>query len=132
VRQALVIGQFAVLVALVVVAITIARQTLYALNEGMRVDNGQVLLLFAQPCLERMRDEVRKLPGVQSPPARRTRPVVAWRRRDRRAAARSVDITPPVDFGFFDVFGIRPLAGRVFDRAAPPTALSTTPTHSRL
>jgi len=57
-----VVAQFAVLIGLVIVAITIARQTLFALNEGMRVDKDQVVLMASQPCIEPLRDEAAKLP----------------------------------------------------------------------
>jgi putative ABC transport system permease protein len=121
VRQALVVGQFAVLVGLVIVSITIARQTVYALNEGMRVDKDQVLLLFAQPCSEAMRDEVRKLPGVKTAACASYQALNMGDNRDAvQFQGRSFDITTaPVDFGFFDVYGIKPLAGRLFDRARP-------------
>lgn len=121
VRQALVIGQFAVLVGLAVVAITIARQTVYALNEGMRVDKEQVVLLFAQPCNAAMRDEVRKLPGVRAAACASYQSLNMGDNRDGvQFGAKKVDIsTAPVDFGFFDVYGVRPLAGRLFDETRP-------------
>lgn len=121
VRQALVIGQFAVLVGLVVVATTIARQTLYALNEGLRVDKEQVLLVFDQPCSEPFRDEVRRLPGVRSAACASYQSLNMGNVRDlAQMGGRKVDMTTvPVDFGFLEVYGIKPIAGRLFDRSRP-------------
>jgi putative ABC transport system permease protein len=121
VRQALVVGQFAVLIGLFLVAITIARQTRFALNEGMRVNHDQVLLLFSQPCIEPVRDEARKLPGVRYAACASYE---ALNRGDNRdlvpVRGRPVDISfAPVDFQFFEAFGVKPLDGRLFDPARP-------------
>ncbi|HEY8004582.1 MAG TPA: ABC transporter permease, partial [Phenylobacterium sp.] len=64
VRQVLVVFQFAVLIALILVAGTIYRQTIFALNDATRLDKSNVLLLLAKPCNDNLRDQVRKLPGV--------------------------------------------------------------------
>jgi putative ABC transport system permease protein len=121
VREALVVGQFAVLVGLVLVAITIARQTTYALNEGMRVDKDQVLLVFSSPCVEPFRDEVRKLPGVKVAACSSYEALNLGDNRDAiPMGGRKIDISAaPVDFGFFETFGVKPIAGRLFDRARP-------------
>ena len=121
VRQVLVIGQFAVLIGLVLVAVTIARQTRYALNEGMRLDKDQVLLVFSKPCIEPLRDEVRKLPGVRVAACASYEALNLGDNRDVVPVnGRKVDISlGPVDFGFFETFGLRPLAGRLFDPARP-------------
>jgi putative ABC transport system permease protein len=118
VRQALVIGQFAVLIALALVAMTIARQTVFALNEGMRVNKDQVLLVFAQPCSEPFRDQMRKLPGVRSVACASYESLNLGDNRDSIAiGGRKIDLAAsPVDFGFFDVFGVKPLVGRLFER----------------
>jgi putative ABC transport system permease protein len=121
VRQALVVGQFAVLVGLVLVAVTIARQTRYALNEGMRLNKDQVLLVFSLPCVETFRDEVRKLPGVRSAACASYQALNDGDNRDAVPVhGRQIDIsTAPVDFGFFETFGIKPVVGRLFDPARP-------------
>jgi putative ABC transport system permease protein len=129
VRQALVIGQFAVLIALALVAITIARQTVFALNEGMRVDKDQVLLVFTQPCNEGFRDQVRKLAGVRSVACASYQGLNLGDDRDSVSfGGRKIDLAKaPVDFGFFDVFGIKPVAGRLFDRGRPADAALDSP-----
>jgi putative ABC transport system permease protein len=128
-RAGLVIAQFAVLIGLVIVAITITRQTLFALNEGMRVDKDQVVLMFSQPCLATMRDEAAKLPGVRDAAcASATSLNLADNHDSMTFAGRSVDLnTQGVDFTFFDVFSVKPLHGRLFDRnraADGPSAAS--------
>lgn len=117
VRQALVVAQFAVLIGLTLVAITIARQTLYALNEGMRLDKDQTLFVFSQPCSTALRDEVRKLPGVKAAGCATAEGMnVSASHDDASVGGRRLNISrAPVDFGFFEVFGVRPVAGRLFD-----------------
>jgi putative ABC transport system permease protein len=105
----------------VLVAVTIARQTRYALGEGMRLNKDQVLLVFSLPCIEAFRDEVRKLPGVKAAACASYEALNLGDNRDAiPIGGRTVDISyAPVDFGFFETFEIKPLAGRLFDRARP-------------
>jgi putative ABC transport system permease protein len=123
VRQALVIVQFAVLIALVLGAITIARQTWYALNQGMRLDKDQVLFIAASPCTDRLRDAVLTVPGVQRAAcasASTLLPSLSNILDDSVIDGRHETMTiAPVDFGFFEVYGLEPLAGRLFDRSRP-------------
>lgn len=116
-RQVLVVAQFAVLVALVLVAITIARQTLFALNEGMRLDSDQTLFAFSQPCSTTLRDELRRTPGVKAAACSTAEAMNLSSSHDEvTVAGRKYTLArAPVDFGFFEVFGIRPQAGRFFD-----------------
>ena len=121
VRRALVVCQFAILVALVIVATTIGRQTWFALNEGMRVDKDQVLLMFAQPCNEAFRDQLQRLPGVRAAACASYESLALGDDRDAvsfRGRTQDMAISP-VDYRFFDIFGLKPLAGRLFDRARP-------------
>lgn len=120
-RQGLVVAQFAVLIALALGAVTIARQTLYALNEGMRVDTDQVALVFTRPCSEALRDAVRTLPGVQGAACMSAGAMNMADNRDgvTLGGREAVIATAGVDFGFLELFGVKPLAGRLFDRARP-------------
>ena len=45
VRQALVVAQFAILIGLIVMSVTVYRQTRFALNDALRLDTGQVAFL---------------------------------------------------------------------------------------
>ncbi len=117
VRQALVVGQFAILLVLALGAITITRQTLFAVNGAGTVDKDQVQLLLSSPCLEAMRDEVRKLPGVRSAACTSYQAANLGDTRDNVLfRGRQLDLsTVPIDFRFFDVIGVKPIAGRLID-----------------
>jgi putative ABC transport system permease protein len=121
VRQALVIAQFAVLIGLVLFAGTITRQTVYALNEGMRVNKDQVLFMAVEPCTDVLRDAIRAVPGVRQAACASAMAIglaadsEAATVGDRRTSAH----VAPVDFGFFEVYGVKPLAGRLFDADRP-------------
>jgi putative ABC transport system permease protein len=130
VRHGLVVTQFAILIALIVMTVTIARQTAFALGEGMRVDKDQTLIAFVAPCTANFRDEVRALPGVTAAGCSGSS-VLAFNSLsdgvsfgDRRQSFEA----DPVDFGFFDVYGLTPVAGRLFDRSRPEDALHASAT----
>ncbi|MEO8115243.1 MAG: FtsX-like permease family protein, partial [Phenylobacterium sp.] len=128
VRQLLVTVQFAVLIGLIVVAATIYRQTTFALNEGMRLDKTQVVLLFARPCGATLRDEVRALPGVREAACASIGALaLGSNEAPATVAGRRVQVQiAPVDFGFFEVYHLRPLAGRLFRRDRPADGLGGT------
>jgi putative ABC transport system permease protein len=121
VRQALVIVQFAMLIGLVLFAATIARQTLFSLNEGMRLDKDQVLAVVSEPCTEALRDAMVAVPGVRQGACGSA---MAFGMADIQDNA-SIDsrhrlvYVAPIDFGFFGVYGVKPLAGRLPDPARP-------------
>jgi putative ABC transport system permease protein len=121
VRQMLVIVQFAVLISLVLFAVTIARQTLFALNEGMRLNKDQVLFMAAEPCTDGLRDAMRAVPGVRQAACASAMALNLSDIDDSAAIdnRRTVVSEAPVDFSFFDVYGIKPLAGRLFDAQRP-------------
>jgi len=129
VRQALVVAQFAVLIVLTLVAITIARQTLYALNEGMRLDKDQTLFVFSQPCSATLRDELRRLPGVRAAGCSSAEAMnLSTSHDDASVEGRRASISrAPIDFGFFEVFGVKPVAGRLFDERRPADAAMDNP-----
>jgi putative ABC transport system permease protein len=130
VREVLVVAQFAVLIGLVLIAVTIARQTRYALNEGMRVNKDQVLLLFSSPCIETVRDEAVRLPGVKGAACASTNAMNLSNAHDAVTRnGRMTDLaTAGVDYGFFQLFGIQPIAGRLFERARAADAPVNGPT----
>ena len=121
VRQALVIVQFAVLIGLILAAITIARQTYYALNQGMRVNKDQVLFVAANPCTDRLRDAVLAVPGVQRAACASVFALnLSNTLDDASVGGRHETVAiAPVDFGFFEVYDVKPLAGRLFDQNRP-------------
>jgi putative ABC transport system permease protein len=133
VRQALVVLQFSVLVGLIIVTTTVARQTWFALNDSMRVNKAEVLLAGVPTCTDNLRDRVRALPGVKfaacaSPYVLNFADTIDAIRYNGHSANLESN---GIDFGFFEVFGLKPLAGRLFqqDRASDdlhvdPTATS--------
>ena len=143
VRQGLVIVQFAVLIGLILFAATITRQTVYALNEGMRLNKDQVLAVIAEPCTEILRDAMRAVPGVRKAACTSSNAIGMSHINDNitiDGQHRLVELAP-VDFGFFDVYGVKALAGRLQDpqRAAdgyiagasinPPLVINETAMH---
>jgi len=121
VRQALVVAQFAVLITLVLSTVTIFRQTAFALKDATHTDKNGVLMLFASPCTDTLRDEVARVPGVRAAACSSPMAVNLGNSNDMvEMGGRHVFLNyAPVDFGFFDVYGIRPLAGRLFRRDRP-------------
>jgi putative ABC transport system permease protein len=128
-RQGLVIFQFTVLIALILAALTIYRQTAFALGEGMRVNSDQTVQVFVSPCTVKLRERVQAAPGVQAAACSSSMALNYNNYRDTvRARGREANISfAPVDFGFFEVYGLKPLAGRLFDpkRAADEGSLSS-------
>jgi len=143
VRQALVILQFAALIGLILFAATITRQTVYALNEGLRLNKDQVLAVIVEPCTETLRDAMRAVPGVRYAACTSSNAIGMSHASDNvtiDGQHRLVE-TAPVDFGFFDVYGVKPLAGRLQDprratdgyiagaTANPPLVVNVTAMH---
>jgi putative ABC transport system permease protein len=84
----------------------------------MRLDKDNVLFIAAKPCTDGMRDAMAALPGVKraacaSAQALALADVADGVKVDGRD---SVARVAPVDFGFFEVYGVKPVAGRLFDR----------------
>jgi putative ABC transport system permease protein len=114
-RQALVILQFATLIALIVMTLTIHTQTQYALQERLRLPGDTIYLRFGG-CREMFAETVEHLPGVLAVSCA-SAPAVAqshWGGGFALPNGGTVSIeTAMVDYGFFNLFGIRPLAGRL-------------------
>ncbi len=116
VRQALVILQFAVLIALVICAAAIYRQTVFAMNEALRLDKDHVVLVRTS-CASTLVQKVRELPGVRSAGCSATAPLSALGRSG--ASLPGGQMTPielsMTGFGFFETYGLKPLAGRLLE-----------------
>jgi putative ABC transport system permease protein len=118
VRQALVIAQFAILIGLIVMTGTIYRQTRFALTDALRLDTSQVTLMDGR-CRSAFATEVAALPGVKSFSCGdyvalsrgMSNSIVTLPDRTQRTVQ-----TANVDVGFFELHGLRPLAGRFFSR----------------
>lgn len=113
-RKSLVVLQFAVMIGLLIAAIVIYRQHIYATRGALRVDTDQMLILRS-PCRPSVLNELRALPGVRgadcSTEALLDRAsFLNARLQDGNVLA--IDITA-LDFGVFGLYGIKPLAGRL-------------------
>ena len=137
VRSVLTTGQFAALIGLIVAVLVIDRQTRFTLNEGLNLDKANIVNMdVGQPRRPDLPASAR-----QTPPCRMAfvRAVAAVPGVEGAACAAQVtfdsgDLTTslprpdgtmlaalrsPVDFGFFELIGKAPLAGRLFSRAHP-------------
>jgi putative ABC transport system permease protein len=121
VRQALVVAQFAVLIALLLAALTIYRQTMFALRDATHINKDGVVMLFASPCTETLRNAVKAVPGVRGAACASAGAVAFGSNADMSFAGdrKAMLTSSSVDFGFFEVYGIRPVAGRLPDAARP-------------
>jgi putative ABC transport system permease protein len=118
VRQSLVVIQFAVLIGLILSAGVIYRQTSFAMNEGLRLNKDQVVILRTS-CNAALKNEVQSLPGVRAVACSSSAPL-------KLTASSGGKLEPQgkglrfelsmVDFQFFELYGLRPLAGRFFDQ----------------
>lgn len=114
-RQVLVALQFAVLMSLLIAAAVGFQQHRFATTEALRVPTDQHLLLAAS-CDRAFRTEVQRLPGVIGASCS------GWSFLSNGSfsltPAPSGGIMPigvtPVDVGLFELYGLKPLAGRFF------------------
>jgi putative ABC transport system permease protein len=118
-RHVLVVVQFAVLLGLIVTTTTLYRQTQFALSRGLGGSDGDKILQIDGACAGAFRDEVRKLPGVSATACSSPNALNSPSAKNTAAAQvpggqqQNFDMAP-VDFGFFEVYGLKPLAGRDF------------------
>lgn len=118
--KVMVIVQFATLAALLVAAVTIYRQTGFAIDRALGAGQGPILMVGTD-CRTGLPQAARELPGVQrascaAEGAFNLAPqgaVTAINREGRRFTPGFVDVDPD----FFALAGLKPLAGRVFSPA---------------
>jgi len=116
VRGFLVVLQFAVLIGLIMAAGVVYRQTRYVLNDAMRLSTDQVVLL-AGPCHTALENNIRALPGVRATACASGSGLTFNQIAEpaRLPDGRTVVVYYiPVDFGFFEFYGLKPVAGRFF------------------
>ena len=122
-RNAMVVLQFGVLVALIVSTITIHRQTRFALDDQLRVPGDETYVMRV-PCIvgfgfrSVFRDTARQIPGVRQAACASDSALQTDRGGSlfKLQDGRSPNLNPGhIDTDFFGVFGVEPLAGRVFD-----------------
>ncbi|HEY5412199.1 MAG TPA: FtsX-like permease family protein, partial [Caulobacteraceae bacterium] len=117
VRQVLVVVQFAILIGLIVMTATVYRQTSFALTDAVRLDTDQILRVNA-PCESAMKHQVAALPGVRQVACASQVAVAGGEEHNNAALAGHPPLSvsmAAVDAGFFEMHGLKPLAGRFFD-----------------
>jgi putative ABC transport system permease protein len=126
IRQGLVLLQFAILILLIVATATVYRQTDYALSRSLNTA-GDPILTVRSNCNTGFTHAVRQLPGVQAASCASLaalnlfpKGLIALQDREGRVVPTSL---AAIDPGFFDVFGIEPLAGRVFSFNRPADSI---------
>jgi putative ABC transport system permease protein len=115
-RQTLVICQFATLIALIVSTITIHRQTLYAMEDRLRLPSEQIYV-GSSGCPASFREEVEHIQGVLSASCASDTALAYGRFSVVFASPTGDSISlggAPVDYGFLELFDVKPLAGRLF------------------
>jgi len=137
IRAALTTLQFAVLIGLILAIIVIARQTRYALNDGLNIDKSMMVTMDISPpppvsppgpgdlpkplCRDAFPDQVRGLPGVAGAACSRSNVLdvgsTSWVV-ETPTGQIGMDITS-IDHGFFELYGLRPVAGRFFSSRHP-------------
>jgi putative ABC transport system permease protein len=137
-RNALVVFQFAISIGLIVCTAVVYGQTIYARNIELGFESSDKLVVESledMPSPELLitfRKEVNALPGVRGaalasdkPPLEGNNNTILYRSPTGFNPATSKDGDRllvemlAVDFDFFDVYGVKPLAGRVFSREFP-------------
>jgi putative ABC transport system permease protein len=115
VRSGLVILQCAMLIGIILMTATIYRQTRFALNDTLRVPTDQILWVTGA-CDEAIQHQIQALPGVRaaacSAPNHQSHVSVHKIDGTQLAFARTW-----VDFGYLELYGMRPLAGRFFENS---------------
>jgi putative ABC transport system permease protein len=112
VRQGLVVAQFAVLIALIIGTATIYRQTSLALDNVLRLNEDQMVLVDCE-----LKQKVAALPGVNAAACISYEVLgeIPTKTSVKDPARGNVTInTAGVDVGFFEMHGLQPLAGRFF------------------
>ncbi len=121
-RSVLVTAQFAVLIGLLATIIVVFEQTSFAKKAASRLDTQGVFAITTE-CGTFSAAAVRVLPGVVAAACSESAPLGFVKRRTYGAVHAGIQAfyrKEVVDTGFFEVYGVKPLAGRLFlaDRAA--------------
>ena len=132
VRQLLVVLQFGVLVLLILATTVIHRQTQFALNDGLRIDRDQVLLVsFRNPNTRQgFQEALREIAGVEAVTSSHTAPTnlgTTQLTAQLPGGAQTALQFTPVDFNFHEFYGLQPLAGRLFSRERGTDAVPANP-----
>ena len=131
-RRILVILQFGTLIALIVAAITIQRQTQYAMEDRLRIPTEQIYIA-SSGCPTAFKNAAARIRGVRSATCASGSALTYDRGGvvfDSPSGGKISFRSAPADYGFLELFAIEPIAGRLFAQkrgeddvlAANPTA----------
>jgi putative ABC transport system permease protein len=120
VRRALVALQFAIMIGLGITAVTIWRQTLFSLNNQLRVDGSSILLIddACAPSGRAFRERLAAVPGVARAACANEAAIFNGGMivsAQVPGGAATPMVSGAVDYGALELYGLRPLAGRFFD-----------------
>ncbi|HEY4031756.1 MAG TPA: ABC transporter permease [Caulobacteraceae bacterium] len=117
-RQGLVGFQFAVLISLLVATAVIWRQTVFATKQSLRLDSDQMLLVQERCGQDAFEKQAAALPGVVGAACSNMAPVLnTFSTAAHLPQGGQITIySNEVGFGFFELYGLKPLAGRFFSR----------------
>ena len=136
VRQRLVIGQFAILIVLLLATAIDFRQMRYAMNEALGFDKSQVLTtkpnraFDAPPVSQAYVDALRALPGIAEVAGSSDLALNLGQRQSPVTLPDGSSVSlyqAPVDFGFLELYARKPLAGRFFSRSFGSDTAPTDP-----
>jgi putative ABC transport system permease protein len=121
VRRALVALQFAIMIGLGIIAVTIWRQTLFSLNNQLRVDGSSILLIddACAPSGRAFRERLAAVPGVARAACANEAALFNGGMivsAQVQGGAATPMVSGMVDYGALEFYGLRPLAGRFFDQ----------------
>lgn len=114
VRQGLVVVQFAILTGLIIVTATIYRQTSFALQNVVRLNEDQIVYMDCEPGFK---EKLAALPGVNAVACVSNEAIgdIPTKTFVKDTARGNITInTAGADVGFFETHGLKPLAGRFF------------------
>lgn len=117
-RQALVVGQFAILIALLVATLTVNRQIHFAIEDRLRLPTDQIYLASpALGCSTSFIDTLSTLGRVKAASCVSGSTLgfdhFSVNFTSPHGGANVYGRAAPIDYTFFDVFGIQPIAGRL-------------------
>jgi putative ABC transport system permease protein len=137
-RQVLVVLQYSISIALLIATAVIYQQTTYATEGSLRFDkdlivavslggvpghaNPEGLYQYDRATVERMRERFEAVPGVQAVagswviPDANSMSATHWYRQGDTSGRGISAGRVMQDFGFFELYGIKPIAGRSFSR----------------
>jgi putative ABC transport system permease protein len=115
-RQILVTAQFAILIGLIIAAAVVYQQRQFATRDALRVDTDQMLLIQS-PCDAAFTTRLRAVVGVQGLACSSSSLVehrlfnIAWE--NDKAGVEHLMYPISVQPSFFDLYGVKPVAGRI-------------------